>query len=170
MASLSLKSKTLLLAAIVVTWMLVAVPMVGYAEENEIRHQQAKDLVALRAKGIATEEIEEERTRMPAGIGLLIKLGMRNESRVPFRVLKGRVKVGKGIYNVTGGGGVILLRRHVALMRFEALNADGESVWFKFAVRYVRVAESLYRVRMAGALEAEGNTIFLLLRGFAKTL
>jgi len=170
MASLSLKSRTLILATLMVAGMLIAVPMISYAGDGKVNQEQVKGLAALRARGIAIEKSEEEKTRMPARIGLLIKLGIRNDSKIPLKVLRGRVKIGENIYNITGGRGALLLGRHLALMRCVGVDASGESVVFKFAVRYVRIAEGLYLVRMAGVLEAEESRIFMLFKGHAKIL
>jgi hypothetical protein len=127
-------------------------------------------LVALRAKGIAVEKREEERTRLPAGIGLLIRLGPRNETKIFFRVLKGHVRIGESLYNVTHGRGIIFIDRHTALLRFTALDKDGENVGFKFALRYWRITKGLFAVRMRGLLQTEEGRVFLLLRGHAKLL
>ncbi|MFQ6087245.1 MAG: hypothetical protein ACE5OV_04415, partial [Candidatus Bathyarchaeia archaeon] len=170
MTSLSLKSKTLILATIVVAAMLIATPMIGYAGNGEVSQEQVEGLVALRARGIAIQKIGEEKTRMPARMGLLIKLGIRNESRIPLKVLKGRVRIGENIYNLTGGRGVVLLERHVALMRCVGVDAEGESVVFKFAVRYAHIAEDIYAIKIAGVLKAEESRVFMRLKGHAKIL
>ena len=171
MASLlSIKGRPVILATIVVAWMSIAVPMISYAGDGEVDQERVKGLVALRARGIAVEKIGEEKTRMPARIGLLIKLGIRNEGRIPLRVLKGRVKIGENIYNITGGRGVVLLGRHVALMRCVGVDAKGESVVFKFAVRYMRIAEDIYALKIARVLKAEESRVFMRLKGHAKIL
>lgn len=165
---LSLRRKALILVTIVAVWLFV--PMVSYAGEGEVSQERKERLVALRGRGIVIKKMEEERMRLPAGMGLLIRLGPRNETRIFFRVLKGRVRVGGGLYNVTNGRGIIFLARHTALLRLTALNKDGESVGFKFALRYRRITRGLFAVRMRGFLQTEEGRVFLLLRGHAKPL
>jgi hypothetical protein len=166
---LSLRRKTLILVAIVAVWLLF-VPVISYAGESQTSQERMERLVALRARGIAIEKMEEERTRLPAGMGLLIRLGPRNETRIFLRVLKGRVRIGGSLYNVTDGRGVIFLARHAALLRFTALDKDGESVGFRFALRYWRTTRGLFAVRMRGFLQTKEGRVFLLLRGHAKLL
>jgi hypothetical protein len=170
MASLSLKGKTLILAVVVAATALVLVPTIGYAGEGEPVQKQAEKMVALRARGIAVEKIDEERTVTPTKMGLLIQLGEPNQGRIPIQVLRGRVKIGEDLCNITGGKGVVLLWRQIALIRCEALDPDGESVVFKFAIRYRRVAQDVFALRIAGVLKTEGNRVFMRLRGLAKLL
>jgi hypothetical protein len=168
MAKLWLRKKALFIAALVVTLMLASTSMISYAGESEVSQEEAQRLVALRAKGIAINRTDEEKTRAPAALDLLVRLGTPNESRIPLKVLKGRVKVGEMVYNVTGGRGIVFLPRRLALLRLTAEDEDGEGVVFKFAIRYRHVACAIYRVKIVGVLKAEEGRIFLLLKGYAK--
>jgi hypothetical protein len=168
MANLCLRRKTLFLVALVAALMVISTSMISYAGGSDVSQKQAQGLVALRARGIAISRTDEEKTRAGATVGLLVKLGIRNGSRIPLSVLKGRIRVGEAVYNVTGGRGVVFLPRHLVLLRLTA--EDGESVVFRFAVRYAHIAKGIYGVKMAGVLKAEESRVFLLLRGYAKLL
>jgi hypothetical protein len=150
--------------------MVVSASMISYAGESDVSQEQAQGLVALRARGIAISRTDEEKTRAGATVGLLVKLGIRNGSRIPLSVLKGRIRVGETLYNVTGGRGVVFLPRRLVLLRLTAEDGDGESVVFRFAIRYAHIAKGIYGVKMAGVLKAEESRVFLLLRGYAKLL
>lgn len=163
MATFTTKNKILVVAVIVITLLVFAVPFAVYAlpasDSNIVTSNRT-----LQAKGIAVEFIDGQNTSVPANFTLNLERSSGNMTVPKFNVVSGTVNVDSVAYNIVTGNGGVLRGRHLILLQAQGTGLDGQAVTLKLVGRYFWMGGHLYVARIGGRLLTDNGNYTLLLR------
>lgn len=167
MIKLNSKKKTSLIVAAVVA-SLAIVSVAAFAMPATAAEGLGSQ-VYMRARGIAISKVENETVRLPVNMTLTLNLGSRHGPITPIKAANGTVYIGNTQYNITNGKGVIIHKRHAALLRIAGLVEGGQQIVIKLKARYFWILGHLYAVRAKGISITEDSQMKLLIRAMAVT-
>lgn len=142
----------------------VVYPSFATVEDAEVQSKH----VTVKARGWAFQRIDEETIKQgPVEFELDIELRWRKGPIVGIPNVSGSVNVSGTIYSVESGKGLLHLRKHVALIRCNCSDEEGNEVTLGIYMAYFWWGGNAYALRIKALMKTE-NPMLLMMRGVAK--
>ncbi|MCD6445598.1 hypothetical protein J7L49_02290 [Candidatus Bathyarchaeota archaeon] len=169
MIKIKTRKKAVLTIAAIAIAAAIIIPMFVYPTFAVTEQKTQRNLVYVKARGMAIQKINNETVKTPANLTLILMLGEKRGEFRPVLNVKGSININGTVYTVECGDGAIQTQRHIAFIRCLGNDTDGNQIAFRLGIAYFWWGGKLYVFRGKASLHTTDTRMLLMLRGLAKT-
>jgi hypothetical protein len=140
----------------------ISVASVGYVRADEPQPEPPRVLIIM-ARGVAVDV--NACRMMPAGqiiVSVVLEPVHYNLTFVPLIVVGGVIKIGPAAFNITEGGGVIIVQRRTIILLCNGTTPEGEAFTYRLFGRFIRTPHGFMLIRFVGMLSVNDNLRYVL--------